>query len=117
MEFIQKLIKKLEPLPVSAESLRDKCEAELEVRYTACLTMEDVIAWNKANLLPGTSAILALMETQSKLPSGIRYLRNSIIMDANRHACKDRMIYAMEVEPSLLAQMENGNGYIYFKQK
>ncbi len=117
MELLRKLIKKLEPAPISADGLRDKCDAELEVRYTSWLTMEDVIAWNKMHLLPGTSAILAVMESSTCLPDGICYLRNSIIMDANRQACKDRMIYALSVEPSLQEKLDEGNGVIYFKQK
>ncbi len=117
MKMFSKFSKLWDSHSPSMEDMRQKCERELEVCYTKLLTTENVFAWNTAHLLPGTTAVLALMEPPVSLPAGMRYLRNSIITtDAGDGvSCKDRVIYALEVELALMTQLESGHGYIHFE--
>ncbi len=109
MEFVKNLLRKLEP----NKSLRAKCEAGLEFLYTPCLNMETVVEWNRKNCFPQGTPILAFMEDSRKTAEGIYHLRNSIVV--NHHSVKDRIIYAINIEPTLLQQLEEGNGYVKYE--
>lgn len=89
-----------------------KCKAELEIKYTSLLTMEEVLRWHAQNKAATGKSILL---REAYACDGFSKLRHSVITSEGV-AVKDRLIWAIQLEESLALKLDEGNGACIFEE-
>lgn len=89
-----------------------KCKAELEIKYTSLLTMEEVLRWHTQNkAATGKSVLLR----EARETDGFSKLRHSVITNEGV-AVRDRLICAIQLEESLALKLDEGKGACIFEE-
>ena len=99
-----------------ATQVKEKCERELEVKYTSMLTREFCVSWLKMHLLQEMQKGTLLLESPAKIneepTDGVYKLRldvveNDIVTKNPRSFCCC-LIFALDIEPSLKHDLVSG---------
>lgn len=115
MAFLKDWLKRSEE-----PSLREKCEREMEVKYTRLLTRDFCLGWlSVQSILPNQKCALITQERERRSDGVFELVLNileSQVGSTDYISIRCCSIYALEVEVSLLMDLQAGNGVCVFEK-
>lgn len=102
----------------SGATIEEKCEHELEVKYTKMLTREFCLGWIRMHQPEEGHRASLVLNNPASVASPAHEFRLDIsekdILSGNLRSLHCCLIYAMDVEGSLKLELSEGNGACIF---